>query len=450
MNMQPAQGPQAAPVLRKFAIDDTMQVKSSWGSRSVKIQNLNTNEPHTIKLKELVKLLDEKIKSVNSPQEIKRAREMFHTIKTMEGGSRSYLTRFFDFIGVKNDYDKKFAELGKKIEAPLLREEHLKELADLKLSLVSKQDKLAEAEMNAGKEDSSNAIFGKHETSANEGLKELQKEIDDLESKISVQEEVIELSFPETKLIEKMVKGLLLTPEQEENAKLAGYSRFDQLINVDDDELRLLAANMAVKMAAGYELTPKEEAKSDFLQSLNNILKSIPLKKEEDLSLKDKKDVFIKNLKSDSPLRVLLANEELQKLAKEMDDVMDKNISMQDFANIVGIDYPERIRAALGTEDIDDASVALFLLQKNTTFLDSLKKLYEYRDDHRDFSLKSIETDLAPHFLAMEMLDEVSEITSQIAAIDNELNALDSILDLRADALQAERDNLVLRMNNYS
>lgn len=430
MSMHAVQGPQKEE--RKFIIDDTIQVKSSWGSRSVKIVDLNTNKPHTIKLKELVNVLEEKIKSANTPQEIKRAREMFHTIKTKEDSSRSRWTQLLDLIGFKNTYDTKFEELGKKIQAPLLREEHLAELANLKLSLESKESELPEALRLVDDENSYNKLLSKDNqlTKSNNELNVLNHSIQDIKAKINVlQKEVLDKRFPEIKVVEKEVKRYLLSPEEEDNAKLAAYSRFDQLINVDDDDLRLFAAKMDVKMAAGYEVTPKEEAKLDFIQSLNKIPKDFPLKKEKDKSLIEKKNIFIENLKSDSPIRALLANEELQKLAKEMDKVMDVNVSMQDFATVVGVTYPERIRVALGREDIDDASVALVLLQENISFPNALKNLYAYRDDHhRDFSLEPVHVDLAPNLLAMELLNDVSNIKAQIDKINEQLDQISTQL----------------------
>lgn len=445
MSMQPPiQGPRLPPEPIKLLIDDRMKIKSSWGSRSVTIQTAN-NGPHTIKLKELVKLLEQKVETARSPGDIKRTREMLRTIKKMVGEKRNPITKFLDYVGVTNEYDAKFAELGKKIEAPLLREEHQKELADLKLSLMSKEGELPEALRLADDENSYNNLLnqGSQLTKANKELKVLKDSIQDIKAKINVKKEILAQSFPETIEIEKLANAYMLPPEYAEDAKTAAYSRYDELINIDDDESRLFAAEMALKEAVGHAVTPKEEVKLDFLKALNNIPIDFPIKKEKDQSLIEKKDVFINNLKQDSPLRVLLANEGLQKLAKEMDDVMDKNISMQDFAEVVGITYPERIRAILGTEDIDDASVALVLLQTNTSFPDALKNLDKYRNDHPDLLL-----DLAPHLTPMEMLDEVSDLRSQIDEINKQLN--NSGVEDDVSELYKKQDALYLELGLFS
>ncbi len=454
MNMQPLQGPSELKQsqLKQFLVNDNMQVKSSLGQRVVTAETPNKGTL-TLRLKDVVAVLENQVKSAKSPEEIKRTREMFQTIKKLESGSRNPLTKLLSFMGIENYYDTKFAEIEKKIGAPLLRGERQQELSDLKASLKTVEGKLPAAQEDADEEYTFILLHNeedqkKYKTPDKEILKELENSIQAIKAKINEKKEELDRLFPETKLIEKMVDGYMLTPEQEETAKLAAYSRYDQLANVDDDLLRLFAAKMAVNMVAGHQVTPKDEIKLDFIQSLNTIPKNIPLKKEEDLSLIEKKNIFIKNLKPDSPLRALLANEELQKLAKVMDDVMDENVSMQDFANIVGIDYPERIRAALGTEDIDDASVALILLQKNTSFLDALKNLYQYRDEHPDFSLQLIETDLAPHFTAKEMLNEVSDISSQIDVINMQLE--NSSLNDDVTELINKQTALYKKMENYS
>ncbi len=435
--MQPVQGSQETPAVR-FALDNTTQVKTSWGSRTVKILNLNTNEPQTIKLKELVNFLEEKIKSANTPQEIKSAREMFHTIKKIEGNTRSFYTKFLDFIGVKNSYDTKFAELEKKIEVPLLREDHQNELAYLKSYLIGlNEEALPKALKLVEDENAYNQAFRSHDmnaelTSASNNLKEIQKNIEETEVRILYKNKILEESFPEIQSIEETIGKYSFSPIKEEEVRADALTLFDQLLNVDSVELRLFAVEMFVKLAADIPLEPKEEAGIDFVNSLNNIPKDFPLKTKEDASLVKKKEMFIENLKPDSPIKLLLANKELQDLAKEMDAVMgnkDEDIAMQDFAHVIGINYPQRIREAIGDEgDFKSASVALILMQKNSSFINALKEMQEYNDTNGNFSQHPIET--LPHLAALGMLDNVSKLKEQIGEIKQKLEEIQGKIDI--------------------
>ncbi len=427
-SMQPTQGPLQGPTeVKQFLVNDNMQVKSSWGQRVVTAETPNKHSL-TLRLVDVVAVLENQVKSAKSPEEIKRTREMFQTVKKLESGSRDPLTKFLGLLGIKNTYDKKFSALDKNITSKeivaLGRDTKIEQVKTLEKKLEKLSGKIDVAREAARKEYNEN--FNNRNIDGSDW--------DDIAQ--SRLEELLEKDPEKMQELNDLKKSLNSYPEYKKfgnevgNVQRAAYEKYDQLYNIDNTEARLEGADIAAKEASGKILSQQDVNTMKFLESLNNIPKDIKLEIKNDPLLLKKKENFIANLKSDSPVKRLMENENLKQLAAEMDKGLSPFTLLQNFAlNTVGV-HPEDMKEFIEGKDMDNAFTALILLQKNTSFENVLNDLGAYTN-------KDLE--VSAYKKAFAKINELDKVNSEIDEINTKLkNSIekdDTELYKRQDAL---------------
>jgi|GEM_PF-5412379 len=432
MNMQPIQGPSEKI---QFLINDNMQVKSSWGKRVVTAETPN-NRTLTLPLKDIVAVLENQVKSAKSPEEIKRTREMLVTIKKLESGSRNPLTKFLSLIGIKNAYDTKFQTLNQNIKSKeiiaLGRDSKIEQMKTLETKLEKLLGKIEVARKDADKEINENFFNRNPDGSdwddiAQSRLEELEEKEPEKMNELNLLRQVLKNSYPEYEKFGNEVG----------NVQEAAYKKYDELHNIGNTEARLMGAEIAAKEASGKKLNAQEENTIKFLESLNEIPKELKLEVKNDPLLLKKKENFITNLKADSPVLRLMENDQLKKLADEMDKDLSPYELLQNFALYTVNDY----RVDMGfidEKDMDNAFIALILLQKNSSFENALNDLHPYTNENLEVSA---------YKNAFAKINELEIVRSEIDEINVELTNVpvwqdDKGLNERLDALHARVQEL--------
>jgi len=430
--MQPIQGPSEKI---QFLINDNMQVKSSWGKRVVTAETPN-NRTLTLPLKDIVAVLENQVKSAKSPEEIKRTREMLVTIKKLESGSRNPLTKFLSLIGIKNAYDTKFQTLNQNIKSKeiiaLGRDSKIEQMKTLETKLEKLLGKIEVARKDADKEINENFFNRNPDGSdwddiAQSRLEELEEKEPEKMNELNLLRQVLKNSYPEYEKFGNEVG----------NVQEAAYKKYDELHNIGNTEARLMGAEIAAKEASGKKLNAQEENTIKFLESLNEIPKELKLEVKNDPLLLKKKENFITNLKADSPVLRLMENDQLKKLADEMDKDLSPYELLQNFALYTVNDY----RVDMGfidEKDMDNAFIALILLQKNSSFENALNDLHPYTNENLEVSA---------YKNAFAKINELEIVRSEIDEINVELTNVpvwqdDKGLNERLDALHARVQEL--------
>lgn len=145
----------------------------------------------------------------------------------------------------------------------------------------------------------------------------------------------------------------------------------------------LIAEN---KMNPDKKFTFAEMERIEVLESVHKM--SIDsFKKSEDPKLAAVKEKYIKEL-TDPKIKELLKNDKVLALAKEIDNDMKKELNLREFAELIGVHYPNSIKEILtnenetsgktkvvGADEFADAYLAVFLLQKNNVFKNAILSL---------------------------------------------------------------------------
>ncbi len=214
------------------------------------------------------------------------------------------------------------------------------------------------------------------------------------------------------------------------SVKVKIIKAYENLSNISDPDARFFTAVAKTKQNLKMKITVEENSKLEFAGSLKLIPQTkLDLRQKNEL-FDIKRAVYFKKVNDEDPekskkLQEFLKMPEMRELARQIDSDMRQGLTLQNFAELIGSKYPDKIKdictahnqnsakkIELGADDITDACLAMLLLQKGGDFPLIVEQFINFcvRNDHlnqgSDASLGSIEASAQPFILAISLIDE--------------------------------------------
>lgn len=185
-----------------------------------------------------------------------------------------------------------------------------------------------------------------------------------------------------------------------------------ELIPNSHPQSNRILRKMQVKLIQNSKLVKEKDPKSKILKSfikiqreiaINSLPQRILIPSHKNNNLKIEKEKLLKKYlestdKEDANLKKFLTNPHVIDLAKKMDRDFHEKITVQEFANLISIQYEEDIEhiffeekiKSIGLDICSELNLALLLLQKNDLFIDAIDELVNCCNS--EFKLACIQT----------------------------------------------------------
>lgn len=125
-----------------------------------------------------------------------------------------------------------------------------------------------------------------------------------------------------------------------------------------------------------------------------HLIPKTPLVLQSDFIFAQQKEKYLQDgVKNSDKCRLFLASDDIKKIAHDIDKDLTENLTLQQLAELVAIEYKTKIQSAIrktggeaGADDLAEACLAILLLQKNDRFKDAITQLAGFAEKDSRFS----------------------------------------------------------------